>query len=282
MNAPMIPYRGLPSRIPLACGAALSLLMVAWPDPIQAEAVDSELVLLVDTTSAALNKTDFTRLMDGYAAAFSSTQILDSIQSGATGRIAVSLMFFGNTSSQQVGIPWMMIGNSTQAQQFANSLLNVTQPSWGGTSDIGAALVAATPFFGTETGETSNGFESAVQIIEVTEAKGPQNNSATSTAVSSAYALASGVDIINSLAIGNQADAIDAFYANNVIGSTLDGILATNTTSPANNSLATILTDSLNQTMQTGANTSITAVPESGTMLSLATGIIILLKRRRS
>lgn len=281
MKTPPITCRGLLSRVPLACSISLCLAAAAWPDRSQAQTVDSELVLLVDATSASLNKSSFTSLMDGYAAAFSNTEMLDSIQSGATGRIAVSLMFFGNTSSQQVGIPWMMIENSTQAQQFADSLLNVTQPSWGGTSDIGAALAAATLHFGTETGGISNYFESAVQIIQIAEAKNPQNNSAAAVSTASTSALASGVDIINSLAIGNQAQAIDAFYASNVIGSTLDGVLATSTTSPLDATFASTVGSAFNQTVQTGASASATAVPEPDVMLSLVSGMIILLKRRR-
>lgn len=107
---------------------SLGIVVAGSLDQAKSEAVDSELVLLVDVTAPALNKRDFDSLMSGYAATFSSTEILNSIQSGATGKIAVSLMFFGNTGSQQVGIPWMMIGSRAQAQQFTDALLNVTMP----------------------------------------------------------------------------------------------------------------------------------------------------------
>jgi hypothetical protein len=190
-------------------------------------------------------------------------------------------MFFGDADSQQVGIPWMMIESSTQAQQFAATLLSVTRPSWRGVSDIGAALSAATLSIGTETGGASNGFESAVQLIEVAEARKPQNNSAASAAASSASALAAGVDIINSLALGNQSAAIDTFYAANVIGTTVEGVIATSSSAELDDTLAATMSSLITQTVQSGAEISVTAVPEPGRLLALITGVIILVRRRR-
>ena len=278
MKSPTFPYRG---KFPVILMCTGILLTGGWPAQTKAESVDSELVLLVDAAQAALNNTGFSQLMDGYAAAFSSSEILDSIQSGASGKIAVSLMFFGNTGTQQVGIPWMMIGDSAQALQFASLVQNVPRPFFNGTSDVASALSAASTSFGTETGGSPNGFESAVQIIEVAEARSPQNNSAAAVSTNSSSALLAGVDIINSLALGNQASAIDNFYAANVIGSTIPGMIATNSTAPLNNSLATTMVGMLSGSVQAGATTSITAVPEPGPIFSLMASILILLKRRR-
>lgn len=281
MKPTIIHHRSRQSRLLFACSISFGLFAAAWPGQVKAEAVDTELVLLVDVTSSSLNNTEFSQLMDGYATTFTSTQVIDSIQSGAAGRIAVSLMFFGDTGSQQVGIPWMMIGNISQAQQFANQLLNVTRPSWGGASDISTALSAAASSFGTETGGASNGFESAFQIVEVAAGQKPKNNAAAAAAASSTSALTAGVDVINSLALGNQANSINNFYAANVVGSTITGVAATSTSSGFNNTLGLTLTSSLGQSIQTTANSSITAVPEPGGMLALVTGILIVLKRRR-
>lgn len=262
--------------------AALCVAMAGMLSQASAVNVDSELVLLVDTTNSALNNTQFNDLMDGYAAAFSSSQIMDSIQAGAYKKIAVSVMFFGNTSSQQVGIPWMEIGNSAQALQFATLLQNVNKPNYGGNPDVAAALTAATFSFGTETGHASNGFESQVQIVEVASSKRPNNNTASAVSASSSSSLTSGVDMINSIALGNQAATVDAFYSANVIGSTIPGAPATHGSSLINGTLAANLGSMLTSTVQTGANTAIiTAVPETHTSLALAAGILLLLKRRR-
>ena len=249
--------------------------------PAGAESVDSEILLLVDITRPELSQREFERLMDGYATSFSSSQVLDSIQSGNYGRIAVSMMFFGQASLQVVGIPWMSIGNASQAQQFADLARSVTRPMTIFNSDIGAALNAATSTFGTETGGTSNGFESAVQIIEVASTDVPSNATAAATAAASAGALTSGVDIINALALGNRATAVEAFYASNVIGSTIQGVPATSETSRFNGNLAGTMNGMFTESVQTAATISVTAVPEPSQVYGLIPATLLLLRRRR-
>lgn len=61
-------------------------------------AVDSELLLLVDVSQWGLNKNEFETVLNGYSSALSSSQVLSSIQSGTHGRIAISLMIFGNSA----------------------------------------------------------------------------------------------------------------------------------------------------------------------------------------
>jgi len=282
MKAPKTPFWRMLSRAPYARSLPLGILAAAMLSQAQAVNVDSELVLLVDTTNSALNNTQFSTLMNAYATTFSSSQIMDSIQSGAYKKIAVSMMFFGTSNSLQVGIPWMEIGNSTQALQFATLLQNVNRPAFSGTSELASALTGATAYFGTETGFAANGFESEVQLVEVAASRRPNNNTAAAATVSSGSSLAAGVDMINSVALGNQANAIDAFYTANVVGSTIPGAPATSDTSALNGTLAANLNSILTSTVQTGANTSIvTAVPEPDTSLALAAGILLLIRRRR-
>ena len=88
--------------------------------------------------------------------------------------------------------------------------------------------------------------------------------------------------MINSIALGNQAGTVDAFYSANVIGSTIQGAPATHGPSLLNGTLAANLGSMLSGSVQTGANTaSITAVPETHTSLALAAGVLLLLKRRK-
>jgi hypothetical protein len=267
-------------RLPLR-RIVLGMVAAGWLAPAHAVSVDSELVLLVDVSRPGLSNTEFTQLMNGYATAFTSTEILDSIQSGVYGRIAVSMLFFGNASTQVVGIPWMMIGNATQAQQFANLANTASRPFTNATPSVAAALNTATLSFGTETGGTGNGFESVTQIIEVASGTVPNNNTAAATATSSANAMASGVDLINSIGLGNRANAVNTFYTNNVIGSTIQGVPATGTTSPVSGTLASNLTNVMSGTVQNGANASVAAVPEPGTLIGLLPATLLLLRRRR-
>jgi hypothetical protein len=147
---------------------------------------------------------------------------------------------------------------------------------------VGAALTAAVLSFGTETGGAANGFESVVQVVEVATSRRPQNNTAASTAAASTAALASGVDLINSLALGSQADQIDAFYTENVIGSTLPGVMPSSTTSPINSALASTVNTMFSETTQIGADASVNAVPEPNALFSLIPATLLLLKRRRN
>jgi hypothetical protein len=259
----------------------LGLAAAGWLAPAHAVSVDSELVLLVDVSRPSLSNTEFSQLMNGYASAFTSTEIMDSIQSGVYGRIAVSMLFFGNASTQVVGIPWMMIGNATQAQQFANLASNASRPFTNASPNVAAALNTATLSFGSETGGTGNGFESVTQIIEVASGSVPNKNTASATNTSRSNSLTAGVDLINSIGLGNRANAVNAFYTTNVIGSTIQGVPATGTTSPINGTLASNLTNLMTDTAQNSANASVAAVPEPSTMLGLLPATLLLLRRRR-
>jgi hypothetical protein len=274
--------RGRRSHPPLIRAMSFGILASAWIAQVHAENVDSEIVLLVDITRSGLNDSQFSDLMDGYATAFSSSDILNSIQSGAYGRIAVTIMFFGDSSIQTTGVPWMMIGNLAEAQQFASLARNVARPFSATSPDVGAGLAAATQSFGSETGGPANGFESVVQIIEVASSRPPANSMAGTAAASSADALADGVDLINSMGLGNRATQVDAFYAANVIGSTIPGVTPSSSTSPLNGTLATVMTGFLDSTVQEGATASNTAVPEPSTTLGLIPAMLLLIRRKRN
>ncbi len=270
---------------PSLAGSARSFTIVAlalsWVYQARAVNVDSEIVLLVDVTRPGLSSTQFSQLMDGYATAFTSTDVIDSIQSGYYGRVAVSMMFYGNSSTQITGIEWMEIGSLSQAQQFAALARSLTMPFAVGVADVGTALTAATLSFGTETGGTDNGFQSMVQMVEVATARNQPNPTAASAAAGSGFALNSGVDLINALALGNQANQIDAFYEANVIGSTIPGVSPMSTSSPLNATLAATISGMFTDTVQTGATVSANAVPEPNALIGLIPAAFVLLKRRR-
>lgn len=273
------------SRTPLAPLMAICCVLTFAGEEARAVSVDNEMLILIDATQNGLNTNQFDRLMDGYSTAFTSSTVMDSIQSGAYGRIAVSMAFFGNSNFYSVGIPWMLIENNTQAQQFADLIQSVIRPTFTGASNVAAALTSAAVTFGTETGGAANGFESEVQMIEVVASRVPTASAAAATSAASNIIRAAGVDQINSVAVGNATTtaAIDAFYSANVIGSTIPDAPATSTTSALNaTALNTNLTNSVNNSVQTGAATSvITAVPEPSSALALAAGVILFLKRRR-
>ena len=241
---------------------------------VNAEAVDSELVLLVDIGRPGLDKKEFDSLMDSYASTFTSSELLDSIQSGTYGRIAVSLLFYGS-NSPQIGIPWMSIGTASEASQFAGLFDGLSRGTSSAQVDVAGGLSAAMSLFGTETGGTGNGFESSLQIIDVAAASIPKSSTGSDTAASIAT-LTAGVDVINSIAVGGQADEVANYYAANVVGSEIAGVQATSTSSSFGVTLTAALTDEITSAV----NTPVTAVPEPSVAIGL-TGILLILFRRR-
>ena len=119
MKTATFPRRGHLLPLPLKWLMLIGMATAGLNPRAAAENVDTELLLLVDITPRGLNGSEIDQVMEGYASAFTSAQVIDSIQSGSYGQIAVSLMFYGNASTQVVGIPWMTIGNATEAETFA-------------------------------------------------------------------------------------------------------------------------------------------------------------------
>lgn len=85
--------RGLLSYLPSVFAMSLGVVGIGLHGQVDAEAVDRELVLLADDNQAGLSQRPFSTLMDAYVASFTSSKVLNSIQSGTTGPIAVSLKF---------------------------------------------------------------------------------------------------------------------------------------------------------------------------------------------
>jgi hypothetical protein len=271
--------RGPSSRFRFLLAVCLGIALAGLPSRADAEAVDSELLLLVDVTQGGINTSQFNRLMDGYAAAMTSSQVLDSIESGELGKIAVSLVFYGNAFTQTVGIPWMMIGSAAEAQQFADLVTVLSRPFSSGSPSTSAAMDYAANHFGTETGGASNGFESQVQIVEVAATALPLFPNPSGDQDARDDALASGVDIINTVALGNRASSVANYHASNVVGGEVGGIAGSSSTAALNGTLDSFLANHMQDAVQGGA---VASVPEPSSALCLISGIgFLLLGRRR-
>ena len=114
--------------------AALTLSAAA-----SAEEVDLELVLLADATgSIDNNEIRFQR--QGYAEALTDPDVLDAIEKGIHQKIAVTYVEWGDFTSQDVVVPWRIIGSAGEAQAFADELL-VPPRRARGRNAIGQALL---------------------------------------------------------------------------------------------------------------------------------------------
>ena len=101
---------------------ALALVLVLQPAARAAESVDLLLVLASDV-SRSVDTVKFQLQRDGYAAAFSNSRVLDAIQSGKNGRIAVCFVEWSGSLSQKVVIDWTLIKDAETGRQFGDRLV---------------------------------------------------------------------------------------------------------------------------------------------------------------
>ncbi|MEP4078102.1 DUF1194 domain-containing protein [Haloferula sp.] len=280
MKTTTVPSRGLLPHVLSLLAAPVCALSLLATGSATAESVDSELLLLVDVSNGGLKRGEFDRLIDGYADALTSSSVLDSIASGATGKIAVSLSFYGvRNAGAAAGVDWMSIGSLAEAQIFASQLRSLSQPLAGSYS-YQDALTQGLIGMGDETGGPDNGFQSAVQIVEVAGSTRPGGNPR-ETAAASANALTQGVDMIGATVVGNRADQLEGFYASNIIGGSVGAVTASVSNSAVDGGLSSILTSQLSESVGGGA---IAAVPEpsSAILLMSSMGFFLLFSRNRA
>jgi hypothetical protein len=253
--------------------------------------VDTELLLLVDV-SGSVSTTEYQLMMNGYANAFRQTSVLDSIQSGARGSVAVALAFWSDANQQRVGMNWTLISDKASANTFADSLGKLSRP-YSSTTALASGINFGTRLFGTETGGTDNGFSSLVQVIDVggdgEDNASPWAKADLSGAVRAARdgALAAGVDMINGLPIGRGAGDLVGYYAANVAGGSAGGVDAFVQPTATFADIEKSLTTKLNREVGAAAAQSIeniSAVPEPGylPLIGGSLGMLLLVRRRNA
>lgn len=200
---------GSGARFAIVWAALIAISMVAGPTrPALADAVDLRLVLAVDA-SGSVSEARFELQRQGYAAAFRNRQVLRAIQSGALGRIAITMMQWTGPALQVQVIPWAVISNEGEANAFAAAIDAAPRRLFsGGTSisgaiDHGVRLLAESPH------------TAARSVIDVSG--DGANNRGRPAHVARDEAVAAGV-VINGLPILELDPTLDEHYFKNVIG----------------------------------------------------------------
>lgn len=121
--------------------------------------VDLELVLLVDV-SGSVDAQEAELQRKGYANALSSPQVVEAIQSGPMGRIAVTYVEWADDGYQNQVVGWSVVQDANSARAFAGRLAEAPIGTAFWTS-IGAAIDFATALF------PGNGFEGSRQVIDI-------------------------------------------------------------------------------------------------------------------
>jgi hypothetical protein len=175
---------------------------------LAADKVDLQLVLAVDT-SGSVDQTRFELQRDGYAAAFRSRQVLAAIQSGGNQAIAVTVFQWTGPELQVQVIPWTLIRDAGNAEDFAGAIERAPRQLFsGGTSISGAIDFGATLF-------AKSRWQGLRRVIDVSG--DGHNNRGRPAADARDDAVRAGI-VINGLPILALEPRLDSYYWNNVIG----------------------------------------------------------------
>jgi hypothetical protein len=119
-------------RIALALLTVLLLSLMAV-EPARAEDVDLALVLVTDV-SRSIDDSEFKLEKDGYTGAFTSQKVLEAIQGGAFGKIAVAYVEFASTFEVRTVLDWTVIQDKASAEAFVERLAEEPRSFWGRTA----------------------------------------------------------------------------------------------------------------------------------------------------
>jgi hypothetical protein len=132
-----------------ASGAAM---LPAAPSRAE-ESVDLLLVLAVDV-SRSIDDDEARLQREGYRSAVTDVRVLEAIQSGMTGAIAVAYVEWAGSDYQRLVIPWTRIGSPVEARAWAEELEKAPRVALSWTSisgglDFSMRTLSESPFEGT-------------------------------------------------------------------------------------------------------------------------------------
>jgi hypothetical protein len=128
--------------------------------------VDLELVLAVDI-SRSMDYGEAVTQRRGYIEAFQHQEVLEAIQSGLLGQIAVTYVEWSGPGLQTVIVPWMIIDGAESGVRFGEILSAAPVSRWQATSISDALLFSASLF-------TESEFTAPRQVIDIS-GDGPNN-----------------------------------------------------------------------------------------------------------
>jgi hypothetical protein len=124
-----------------------------------AESVDLTLVLVTDV-SRSMDDAEYKLEKEGYAAAFTSRQVIEAIRGGNIGAIAVAYVEFASSFEVRTVLDWDVIRDQASAEAFAEKLLAAPRSFWGRTA-ISAGVDRAAQLL------AESGFDSPRRVIDV-------------------------------------------------------------------------------------------------------------------
>ncbi len=153
-------HRGI--LVPVSLGA---MLFLAAPATAQVE-VDLELVLAVDI-SRSMDYDEQQLQRDGYVEALRHPEVMEAIQSGPVGRIAITYVEWAGPFHQAMVVPWAIVSNLAEAEAFAGRVAAAPLVRERGTS-ISEGLQFSSSLFAAS---GTTGFRRAIDV----SGDGPNN-----------------------------------------------------------------------------------------------------------
>ena len=132
--------RRRPNR--LLVGALAVLAVFGWLSRAEAQIVEVELVLAVDSSSS-IDRNEFDQQMKGLAEAFRSPLVGAAVAALGEGGVAVTLIQWAGRSQQHESAPWRVLRSAEDAKTFADYLDATPRYVDGGSTAIGEALRAS-------------------------------------------------------------------------------------------------------------------------------------------
>jgi hypothetical protein len=177
--------------------------------------VDVELILAVDV-SYSMDMDELAIQREGYAQAVTSSEFLQALKTGPTGRVAITYFEWAASHDQKVIIPWRVVDGPESAGAVAEEILKTplrraSRTSISGAINFGMGLFEENPYRGLR------------RVIDIS-GDGPNNNGEPVTVARDA-ALAKGV-VINGLPFmvkepnssTMDIENLDVYYEDCVIG----------------------------------------------------------------
>jgi len=200
---PLVPRRRL------IRGAAAFMLSAAIPCVARAApTTDLALVLAVDA-SGSVSQPRFELQKQGYAAAFRDRRVLNTIRSGGTQSIAVTMFQWTGPRLHVQVVPWTVIKDEASADAFAAAIEEAPRQLFGGGTSISGAIDYARALL------AQVPVEPVRRVIDISG--DGSNNSGRSVTVARDEAVRAGVGI-NGLPILSVEPDLDDYYRDYVIG----------------------------------------------------------------
>jgi hypothetical protein len=198
------------SFVVVALAAVAAAARAQAPPPATAPNADVSLalVLAVDT-SGSVSAGRFELQKQGYAAAFRSPRVLNSIRSLATQSIAVTMMQWTGPRLHVVVVDWTVIKDEASAGGFADAIVAAPRQLFGGGTSISGAIDYSRLLLG------QCPCHPARRVIDVSG--DGSNNSGRSVTQARDEAVGDGIGI-NGLPILSVEPGLDRYYYDYVIG----------------------------------------------------------------